>query len=106
MGKRKIYILKLSHAHFTLHYAQVTPSEQGIPEIITLGGNSSLLGCSPNLWNSSLLRHSVYLHNSSLLKCSLNQPPELLTPGVFLGNSALLRYSPTQNQGSQTKVVT
>jgi hypothetical protein len=93
MGKRKIYILKLSHAHFTLHYAQVTPSEQGIPEIITLGGNSSLLGCSPNLWNSSLL------------KCSLNQPLELLTPGVFLGNSALLRYSPTQNQGSQTKVV-
>jgi hypothetical protein len=60
MGKRKviyiyIYIETIAcPLYFTLYYAQVTPSEQRIPEII-------------------------------------NHPwLQLLTPGVFLGNSALL----------------
>jgi hypothetical protein len=80
--------------------------EQGIPEIITLGANSSLLRHSVILQNSSLLGFSWGTPGELLTPQAFPQPPELLTPGVFLGNSALLGYSPTQNQGSQTKVVT
>jgi hypothetical protein len=72
----------------------VTPSEWGIPERITLGKNSSLLGRSLNLRNSSLLRHSVNLQSSSLLGFSWGAPEELLTPGVLLGNFSLLKRSP------------
>jgi hypothetical protein len=76
MGKRQIYILKLSHAHFTLHYAQVTPSEQGIPEII------------------------IHPWWELLTPQAFRQPPQLLTPGALLGNSSLLKRSLNQTSGT------